>query len=55
MGSSQIDGWFTGIGDFMTSVGTITATPKAADYIDPSFMQRVKADPALAAFATRKD
>ncbi len=51
-GASDIDGWLGAIGDFMTGVGTLEATPAAADFIDPQFMQMVMDDPELAAFAT---
>jgi NitT/TauT family transport system substrate-binding protein len=54
-GASDIDGWFTAIGDFMTSVGTVDAAPEATSFIDPSFMQLVADDPELAAFATLQD
>lgn len=54
-GAGKVDQWLTAIGDFMTSVGTTTATPAAADYIQPKFMQMVKDDPRLAAFATLRD
>ena len=53
-GASQVDQWLTAIGDFMTSVGTTEATPAAADYINPSFMQMVMDDPMLRAFANNE-
>jgi hypothetical protein len=39
----------------MADVGTLEAAPEAGDFIDPSFMQMVKDDPELAAFATLQD
>lgn len=53
-GDSDLDQWFTAIGDFMTSVGTTESTPVAADFINPSFMQMVMDDPVLRAFANNE-
>lgn len=54
-GASKIDGWFDGIAGFMTEVGTLPEAPRAADFIDPSFMRMVAEAPELAAFARRAD
>lgn len=54
-GSSQVDGWFTRIGDFMAEVGTIPKAPDPKSYIDDAFMKRVADDPKLKAFATTFD
>ena len=53
-GDSEVDQWFTAIGDFMTSVGTTESTPAAADFINPTFMQMVMDDPELRAFANNE-
>lgn len=49
-GASEVDGWMTRIGEFMTSVGTIPQAPEAKGYIDPSYLQGVKENSALAEF-----
>jgi len=54
-GASQVDNWFSAIGAFMTEVGTIRSNPDVSKYIDPKFMQMVRNDPALAAFASKTD
>ncbi|SMO97447.1 ABC transporter substrate-binding protein [Paracoccus laeviglucosivorans] len=51
-GSSEMDGWFTRIAEFMTTVGTITQAPDATSYIDPGFMQVVKENPELVKFVS---
>ena len=54
-GASTVDGWFSEIGKFITSVGTIPSNPDAKNYITDEFMKRVAADPKLRAFATEFD
>ncbi|OYR22993.1 ABC transporter substrate-binding protein [Brucella thiophenivorans] len=54
-GPSKVDSWLTSIGAFMKDVGTITDNPAAEKYIDPRFLQMVKDDPKLAAFARKAD
>jgi ABC-type nitrate/sulfonate/bicarbonate transport system substrate-binding protein len=54
-GQSDVDEWLSAIAGFMTDVGTLEAAPEASDFIDPSFMQMVKDDPELAAFANLED
>ncbi|WP_062562957.1 ABC transporter substrate-binding protein [Paracoccus aminovorans] len=49
-GASKVDGWMTRIAEFMTTVGTIQQAPEAASYIDPGFLQGVKASQALVDF-----
>ncbi|RJL22669.1 ABC transporter substrate-binding protein [Paracoccus siganidrum] len=49
-GPSDVDGWMTRIAEFMTSVGTIPEAPDAVSYIDPTHMQGVAEDQALADF-----
>lgn len=52
---STVDGWFDEIGKFITSVGTIPASPDAKSYITDEFMKKVATDPKLRAFATEFD
>ena len=54
-GPSKVDGWLDGIAAFMGEVGTLPNVPRAADFVDPSFMRRVADTPELAAFARRAD
>ncbi|QWK80672.1 ABC transporter substrate-binding protein [Ochrobactrum sp. BTU1] len=54
-GHSQLDSWFSSVGDFMTEVGTIASNPDTATYIEPKFVHMVRNDPALAAFAGKID
>ena len=54
-GNSTVDGWFDEIGKFITSVGTIPASPETKSYISDEFMKKVAADPKLKAFATEFD
>lgn len=49
-GASDVDDWMTRIAEFMTSVGTIPEAPDAASYIDPTHIQGVAEDQALADF-----
>ncbi len=54
-GASELDGWLSRIGTFMSDVGTISASPDPKAYVSDSFMKRVAADPKLKAFATEFD
>jgi len=54
-GPSQVDQWLSAIGAFMTEVGTIRANPDVNKYIDPTFVEMVRNDPILSAFATKTD
>ena len=47
-----MDGWFTSIAAFMAASGSLSTVPPAKNYIDESFMEQVRSDPKLAAFAT---
>ncbi len=53
-GASSVDKWLGNIGEFMTSVGTLQASPAAASYITDEPMKRVLADPKLRDFAMGK-
>jgi len=54
-GASEVDGWFSEIGKFLTDVGTIPSSPDPKAYITGDYMARVAADPKLRAFATEFD
>ncbi len=54
-GPSQVDQWLGNIGAFMASVGTLASNPDPKSYIDPSFMEKVAADPKLKAMANKPD
>jgi NitT/TauT family transport system substrate-binding protein len=54
-GASEVDGWFSAIGEFMRGTGAIPAVPAPADYITDAFMKRVQADPKLREFANRSN
>jgi ABC-type nitrate/sulfonate/bicarbonate transport system substrate-binding protein len=52
-GASDVDGWFSAIGNFMVSVGTLPAAPDVKSFITDDYMKMVAADPKLKAFATQ--
>jgi NitT/TauT family transport system substrate-binding protein len=54
-GHSEVDKWFTGIGDFMKANGTFPEAPKPAAFITDEYLKIVARDPKLKAFANRKD
>ncbi len=54
-GGSTVEGWFDGLGGYMTSTGTLEQPIEAASFVDPSYMQRVADTPDLAAFAGAAD
>ena len=54
-GPSEVDKWFTGIGDFMKANGTFPEAPKPASFITDEYLKMVDRDPKLKAFANRKD
>ena len=51
-GPSDVDHWFTDIGKFMVSVGTLPSAPDVNAFITDDYMKMVAADPKLRAFAT---
>ncbi len=54
-GASKVDQWFTAIGKFMVSVGTLPEAPDAKSFITDDYMKMVASDPKLKAFATEFD
>ena len=53
--ASTVDKWFTDIGTFMATLGTIPNDPDPKSYISDEYLKRVAADPKLKAFATEWD
>ncbi len=51
---STVDGWFSGLGEFLVSVGTIQAAPAAASFLTDEPLKRIMADPKLRDFAMGK-
>jgi NitT/TauT family transport system substrate-binding protein len=54
-GPSDVDHWFSDIGNFMASVGTFPAGPDVKNFVTDDYMKMVAADPKLKAFATEFD
>jgi NitT/TauT family transport system substrate-binding protein len=52
-GSSQMDGWFTAMAEFMKGTGAITDVPPANAYITDEFIKMVNSDKTLRDFANR--
>jgi len=51
--TSEVDGWFSRIGDFMKASGSIQDAPSTASYITDDYLKMVANDPKLAEFANR--
>jgi NitT/TauT family transport system substrate-binding protein len=54
-GASDVDQWFTNIGKFMVSTGTLPQAPDVKSSITDDYMKMVAADPKLKAFAGEFD
>lgn len=54
-GASEVDGWFTKIGEFMKASGSIQEPPAASKFITDEFMKMVNADPKLREFANKSN
>ncbi len=52
-GNSEVDGWFTKIGEFMKTAGSIQEVPAPKSFISDEYMKMVMKDPKLSAFANR--
>jgi len=54
-GSSEVDKWLTGIGEFMRANGTFPEAPATKSFVTDEYLRMVDRDPKLKAFANRKD
>ena len=54
-GSSEVDGWFVKIGEFLKAGGAIQQAPVPKDYITDEYLKMIDSDPKLKAFANRSD
>jgi NitT/TauT family transport system substrate-binding protein len=54
-GASDVDHWFSNIGNFMVSTGTLPSAPDVKSFITDEYMKMVASDPTLKAFATEFD
>lgn len=54
-GASDVDKWFSNIGNFMVSTGTLPSAPDVKSFITDEYMKMVASDPKLKAFATEFD
>jgi len=54
-GASDVDHWFSDIGKFMVSTGTLPGAPDVNTFITDDYMKMVASDPKLKAFATAFD
>jgi ABC-type nitrate/sulfonate/bicarbonate transport system substrate-binding protein len=54
-GESEVDKWFTGIGEFMKANGTFPEAPKPSSFITDEYLKMVDRDPKLKAFANSKN
>ena len=52
-GASEVDKWFTGIGDFMKANGTFPEAPAVKSFVTDEYLRMVDRDPKLKEFANR--
>jgi len=50
-GKSEMDQWFTGLGDYLKSTGTLREVPETRSYITDEYLKIVRDDPRLRDFA----
>jgi ABC-type nitrate/sulfonate/bicarbonate transport system substrate-binding protein len=53
-GKSDVDQWFTKLGDYLKSTGTLQEAPQPHTFATDAYLKRVAADPKLKAFAENK-
>ena len=53
-GASQVDGWYSALGAYLQSVGTVQQAPEVRSFITDEYMRRVAADTRLRAFANNQ-
>jgi NitT/TauT family transport system substrate-binding protein len=54
-GSSDVDKWLTGIGDFMKANGTFPEAPATKGFVTDEYLRMVDRDPKLKEFANRSN
>src|SRR6185295_5826420 len=54
-GTSDVDKWLGGIGEFMKVNGTFPEAPATRGFVTDEYLKMVDADPKLKAFANKKD
>jgi len=53
-GPSKVDTWYTGLGKYLVSTGTLQTAPEPQSFIEPKYMEMVAKDTKLRAFADDK-
>jgi ABC-type nitrate/sulfonate/bicarbonate transport system substrate-binding protein len=53
-GASRVDEWFTKLGQYLTSTGTLQEAPQPRTFATDEYLKRVAGDPKLRAFAENK-
>ena len=53
-GNSDVDKWFTKLGEYLKSTGTLQEAPDPHAFATDAYLKRVAADPKLQAFAQGK-
>jgi NitT/TauT family transport system substrate-binding protein len=53
-GNSDVDKWFTKLGEYLKSTGTLQDAPDPRNFATDAYLKRVAADPKLQAFAQGK-
>jgi hypothetical protein len=46
-----VDTWYTGLGKYLVSTGTLQTAPEPQSFIEPKYMEMVAKDAKLRAFA----
>lgn len=54
-GTSDVDKWLAGIGEFMKANGTFPEAPATKSFVTDEYLRMVDRDPKLKAFANKKD
>jgi ABC-type nitrate/sulfonate/bicarbonate transport system substrate-binding protein len=53
-GPSKVDTWYTGLGKYLVSTGTLQVAPEPQSFIEPKYMEMVAKDAKLRVFADDK-
>jgi hypothetical protein len=51
---SDVDKWFTQLGEYLKSTGTLQEAPQPHNFATDAYLKRVAGDPKLNAFAQGK-